>query len=92
MSDQNRHSIRTRGSVTEIPTNARSALNLDAADNRRRVNQSGVGRTDFTVVIQSMAGGSGADPETRGRIERQLIKFSDSFYIYYPIEFPAARP
>ena len=73
MGDQAGYGVGAGRGVAEVAAEGCPALDLDAADNRGRVDQAGIARDDLGVVVDAPAGDARADDQASARAEREFV-------------------
>jgi len=86
------YSIRGRRSVTQIPTHARAALNLNATDQRDGIHQSRVSLGDRGVFINLTTGHRSSEPKPVLRIIGNFIEFGNVLGIDEHVQVAAMFP
>ena len=73
-----------------FPAQRCPSLDLDAADERRGVHDTGVRLGDGVVLVDAVARHRGADAEARRGVVGKLVQVRDLLDVDYPVHRPAA--
>src|SRR6185295_15819212 len=77
--------VTCRGRIAEVPAHARPALNLPAADDLRRIGESGIVSSEILVFVNLITRDSRAKPQAFGVRIKALSQFGNALDVDHQV-------